>query len=353
MHQTSSKIRTRLQSLADKLSGAQHSDAIPPAFEWAQSSDAIFLNVKFAHKLDTPATLGCEAEAPQYPDGGKTVRFRAHCKEKRKTFLLNLQLYRAVDMDNSTWSTGSVGRATLTLRKSAAGKWPRLLTSSKKLGHMHTWWAMSEKYEQELKDFEKAETERKKAEAKDGGSASNTAAPASGDAAAEATPTPAAATPAAASSTDAAGAADATAAAELAGTDSGSSASGSGSSSDTLFSRLLQRPTKARTRDLAAVDAAEAEELKALDADIRAAKAKVDEKARAEKAALEAEYESKRRDMLAAKSAARSAIEARYAEEVAKLKGKTGQEQDSGEGGEDKPLALPGPPEGDAGKVEL
>ena len=60
VHQTATKIQKELAHLKDIASKTHSAVAtgIPPAFEWAQSPDSLFLNVKFAHKLDTPATLG-------------------------------------------------------------------------------------------------------------------------------------------------------------------------------------------------------------------------------------------------------------------------------------------------------
>jgi hypothetical protein len=82
--------------------------------------------VKFAHKLDTPATLGCEATTPP-SYGRKSVSFRAECRDKRKTFSLSLSLFRDIIAENSTWTMASVGRASLTLKKATNSTWPRLL----------------------------------------------------------------------------------------------------------------------------------------------------------------------------------------------------------------------------------
>lgn len=112
--------------------------SISPAFEWAQSPTEVYLQVKYAHKLDTPATLGCEADNVTIAD--KRVQFSAVCAAKRKRFNLNLGLLRSVDSDLSSWSTGSVGRATLTLRKSEPQVWSRLLATPQKPNNMHVWW---------------------------------------------------------------------------------------------------------------------------------------------------------------------------------------------------------------------
>ena len=65
--------------------------SIPPAFEWAQSADAVFLNVKFSHKWDTPSTLGCVEERVNITNGSFVVDIV--CKEKGKKFLLALDVY--------------------------------------------------------------------------------------------------------------------------------------------------------------------------------------------------------------------------------------------------------------------
>ena len=70
--------------------GAQ---GIPPAFEWAQTPDSLLLNLKFAHKIDTPATLGCEVAPGDVTLSATDVRLRADCREKRKAFDLQLSLH--------------------------------------------------------------------------------------------------------------------------------------------------------------------------------------------------------------------------------------------------------------------
>ncbi len=43
LHQTATRIRNRLGALGDLLSKADKAAGIPPAFEWAQSPDSVFL----------------------------------------------------------------------------------------------------------------------------------------------------------------------------------------------------------------------------------------------------------------------------------------------------------------------
>jgi len=173
LHQASSSIRTKLQTLADNLQNAasalsrksEGKTGIAPAAEWAQNPDSIFLNVKFSHKLDAPATLGCELDgAPSFTSTG--VKLFADCKEKRKAFLLDLSLFREILPENCSFSITSVGRASITLKKLFNSSWPRLLSSKAKPGNIHVWWAMKEKFSDELSTWEKADAALKAAKSK-------------------------------------------------------------------------------------------------------------------------------------------------------------------------------------------
>ena len=173
LHQASSAIRTKLQILAENLQNAasvlksksEGKTGIAPAAEWAQSPDSIFLNVKFSHKLDAPATLGCELDsAPSFTSQG--LKLFAECKEKRKAFLLDLALFREISPESCSFSITSVGRASITLKKTFNSSWPRLLIGKAKPGNIHVWWAMKEKYNDELSAWEKTDAAQRAAKPK-------------------------------------------------------------------------------------------------------------------------------------------------------------------------------------------
>eukprot|EP01138_Halocafeteria_seosinensis_P006002 gb/GECG01006135.1/.p1 GENE.gb/GECG01006135.1/~~gb/GECG01006135.1/.p1 ORF type:complete len:472 (+),score=90.99 gb/GECG01006135.1/:1-1416(+) len=157
--QSISVIRKRLSALADALT-KRSIPRIAPAFQWAQSPEDIFLNVKFAHKFDTPSTLGCETEKMVIRN--RKFTYEAKCKEKRKIFSLDLNLYDALDNESSTWSMASVGRAMFTLKKQTTSPWPRLLKSNSKPGNMHVWWDMKAQYESSMRDFEREQANQTK-----------------------------------------------------------------------------------------------------------------------------------------------------------------------------------------------
>lgn len=68
-------ITGKMSSLRSALESAlPPSNIITPAFQWAQSPDALFLNVKFSHKLDAPATLGVSVDSVDFTND--TIKLR-------------------------------------------------------------------------------------------------------------------------------------------------------------------------------------------------------------------------------------------------------------------------------------
>ncbi len=136
---TAATIRRELEGITSSV--VHKTEGIIPAYEWAQSVEQVFLQVKWAHKLDAPATLGCVPSNPTFSP--TSVSFKAECKDKGKTFLLQLPLFGAIVANNCTWANASVGRAIITLQKLQDGPWPRLLVDAKKPANQGTWCVLS------------------------------------------------------------------------------------------------------------------------------------------------------------------------------------------------------------------
>jgi len=132
---TAAGIRRELEAVTASV--VHKTEGIIPAYEWAQSVEQVFLQVKWAHKLDAPATLGCVPSQPTFSP--TSVSFKAECKDKGKTFLLQLPLFGPIVANNCTWANASVGRAIITLQKLQDGPWPRLLVDAKKPANQGTW----------------------------------------------------------------------------------------------------------------------------------------------------------------------------------------------------------------------
>jgi hypothetical protein len=82
-------ISKELASLKTTIESSLPISTINPAFQWAQSPSEIFLNVKFAHKLDAPATLNVEAQNVSLDSTSLALK----ASNGRKLFVLDLELY--------------------------------------------------------------------------------------------------------------------------------------------------------------------------------------------------------------------------------------------------------------------
>lgn len=81
-------IAKEIGLLKSAIESGRPMNTINPAFQWAQSPTDVFLNVKFAHKLDAPATLNVEAQ--NVTIDGQSLALRA--SDGRKLFILELEL---------------------------------------------------------------------------------------------------------------------------------------------------------------------------------------------------------------------------------------------------------------------
>ena len=155
-------ISKKLATLKDAIESSLPVQVILPAYQWAQSPSEIYLNVKFSHKLDAPATLNVEANTVNVTSTSVVLE----ASNGRKSFQLNLSLYGEVQGgDAAVWSMASVGRMTFTLKKKEGerSKWPRLLADAgKKPGNQHFWYSQAEQFSDELEELEEEEMKRRK-----------------------------------------------------------------------------------------------------------------------------------------------------------------------------------------------
>ncbi|CAM9174217.1 unnamed protein product [Chrysoparadoxa australica] len=146
----SRKVKKGLSQVASALERSKPVKHISPAFEWAQSTDEIFVSIKFSHKLDAPATLDVAMDSVDLTATG----LRLEASKDRKLFVLNLAFEGAIDPAQSTAAPASVGRYLITAKKLERAKWPRLLKEGQRPANMHVWWAKQEQYTDELDDLE-------------------------------------------------------------------------------------------------------------------------------------------------------------------------------------------------------
>ena len=147
----SSRMQRRVSQLKAALKRpVKHKRSIVPATRWAQSAKDLYLWVKFAHKLDTPAMT--DIKGGKADIGARRVTFSATNAQKR--FSLELELLRDIVPEHSSGCTsGSAGTCTFVLRKADINAtWPRLLKSREKPKNMHVWFEMKEQHQQGLEE---------------------------------------------------------------------------------------------------------------------------------------------------------------------------------------------------------
>jgi len=154
-------VSKRIADLKEVIESSLPVQVIAPAYQWAQSATEVFLNVKFSHKLDAPATLNVEANTVMVTD----QKLSLEASNGRKSFVLDLDLFGEVQGgDAAAYSMASVGRMTFTLKKKEGerSKWPRLLaTEGKKPGNQHFWYSQAEQYTEELEELDDEDADEK------------------------------------------------------------------------------------------------------------------------------------------------------------------------------------------------
>ena len=127
-----------------------------PASKWAQSLDQIFIEVKFAHKYDSPGCL--EIKNLKVDLKEKSVQLTGYCVLGDVPIKMNyyIETYDKIDTKSSKHFTSSVGRYQFYLTKKKSNTyWKQLLSDKMKIPpNMRVWFEMKEKYHEQLSKFE-------------------------------------------------------------------------------------------------------------------------------------------------------------------------------------------------------
>jgi hypothetical protein len=128
---------------------------VAPAFQWAQSMDHMFIEIKFAHRHDSPGCLEVKNETVEIFKN--LIVFQAYCVlgDVPIKFHLALDLWQDINKEESTHRFGSVGRYQLNLKKMQSGMyWDKILKDSVEKPHnMKVWWEMREKYIDQIQSY--------------------------------------------------------------------------------------------------------------------------------------------------------------------------------------------------------
>ena len=129
-----------------------------PAFKWAQSLEDIFLEIKFAHRHDSPGCL--EIKDMNVDIKNDSVKFEGYCVLGDVPIKIDFKIetFKSLNVSECTHGASSVGRYRITLRKGEKSFWKKLLKDDAPIPpNMRVWFEMKEKYQEELKEFEEKE----------------------------------------------------------------------------------------------------------------------------------------------------------------------------------------------------
>ena len=133
---------------------------IYPASQWAQSLDNIYIEIKFAHRHDSPGCL--EVEDKKIDLTEDSLYFSGTCSlgDDHIRIEYSVNFAKKINVALSTNELGAVGRYRFTLKKAERGFWEKLLKDGEEMHtNMRIWYEMKEKYQDELMGYEKDEDE--------------------------------------------------------------------------------------------------------------------------------------------------------------------------------------------------
>ena len=131
---------------------------VSPAFKWAQSLEDVFLEIKFAHRHDSPGCL--EIKDMNVDIKNDSVKFEGYCVLGDVPIKIDFKIdtFKALNVSECTHGASSVGRYQITLKKEEKSFWKKLLKDDTPIPpNMRIWFEMKEKYQEELKEFEEKE----------------------------------------------------------------------------------------------------------------------------------------------------------------------------------------------------
>jgi hypothetical protein len=156
--------RKMIENLITQASSWGKMSTLAPAFQWAQSPNSTFLEIKFSHRLDSP---GCSVlNDLKVEISSNHFYFSGNClKSNQKVrFMLDFDTWDEVSPELSSYQEGKNGKLTVSLKKAKNDTVWELPLKGKKPGNLHIWWEMKDKFKKEMNKLtgEVDEDEKKK-----------------------------------------------------------------------------------------------------------------------------------------------------------------------------------------------
>ena len=130
-----------------------------PASKWAQSMDEVFIEVKFAHRHDSPGCLEMKNLKVELKE--RSVKLIGYCVLGDVPIKMDfdIKLWNKINVRESKHFESSVGRYQFNLvKKKKDNYWKKLMDD--KMGipsNMRVWFEMKEKYQEQLEKYENDE----------------------------------------------------------------------------------------------------------------------------------------------------------------------------------------------------
>lgn len=138
-----------IDKLIQKASTWGKISTIPAAFQWAQSPNATYLDIKYSHRIDAPGCssvndLKVKIEPFSFYFSGNCLR-----SNQKVRFLIEFETWAEVDTGLSSFHEGNNGRVSAVLAKRKNQAW-ELPMKGKKPQNLQIWWEIKDKFQKEM-----------------------------------------------------------------------------------------------------------------------------------------------------------------------------------------------------------
>ena len=143
-----------------KYSESEYQDVFP-ASRWAQNMDEVFIEVKFAHRQDSPGCLEMKNLKVELKE--KNIKLIGYCVlgEVPIKMNFNIKLFNKINVAESKHFESSVGRYQFNLvKKKKDTYWRKLVEEKADIPtNMRVWFEMKEKYQSQIAKYEMEEND--------------------------------------------------------------------------------------------------------------------------------------------------------------------------------------------------
>ena len=126
--------------------------SVVPAMQWAQSPEKIFIDIKFAHRLDAPGCIEIRTDKIEFEKTHLKISAMCTMSSHQMRYVVDFDLYDEIDPEMSSYTKSSLGRMAVTLEKKTKAYW-KLPMKGKKPGNMQVWWEMRARYKKDMKSY--------------------------------------------------------------------------------------------------------------------------------------------------------------------------------------------------------